>query len=322
MLHRRNFIQTAAVIAAASMVGFSSRLQADVLPVRRVGGPFLKTALNAYSFDALLNANARNRAIGLDLFALCDFAASQGFDGIDLTGYYFPGYPNAPEDSYLYGIKKHLHALGLAISGTGVRNDFTAADKNVRAEGVRRVKQWIEVAAKLGAPVLRVFADSQPPYHNWIEASSNATRERVEEWMAQDLRECVLHAQSFGVVVGLQNHGDFITTAEEHLRLLKKIDSPWCGAIVDTGRYLSADPYEDISTMAPYAVNWQIKTNISNKATSPRMDLIKLIKIIRRSGYRGYLPIETLSLGRKDYNPMLEVPTFLAELRNAIAQTA
>jgi sugar phosphate isomerase/epimerase len=321
MLHRKNFIQAAAVLAAGSIVGFLPSLMVDALPIKRVGGPFLKTSLNAYSFDALLNANAKDPSSGLDLFALCELAASLGFDGIDLTGYYFPGYPNAPEDSYIYKLKKHVHALGLGISGTGVRNDFTTADKTTRAEGVRRVKSWIEVAAKLGAPVLRVFADSQSPYHNWKEASSNASREQVEAWMAQDFRECVAHAQSLGVIIGLQNHGDFITTGEEHLRLLKLIDSPWCGAIVDTGRYLSADPYEDITIMAPYAVNWQIKTNIGNKASSPRTDLIKLVTIIRRSGYRGYLPMETLSLGRKDYNPKIEVPAFLAELRNAIAQT-
>lgn len=30
--------------------------------------------------------------------------------------------------------------------------DFTTADQTVRAEGVQRIKTWIEVAAKLGAP--------------------------------------------------------------------------------------------------------------------------------------------------------------------------
>ena len=77
-------------------------------------------------------------------------------------------------------LKRHAFDLGLDISGTGVRNDFTTADKAVRAEGVQRLKTWIEVAAKLGAPTVRAFADSQPPFRSWQEAASNAPRDAVE----------------------------------------------------------------------------------------------------------------------------------------------
>ena len=34
----------------------------------------------------------------------------------------------------------------------------------VRQEGIQRVKTWIEVAAKLGAPVIRVFAQTWPRF--------------------------------------------------------------------------------------------------------------------------------------------------------------
>ena len=116
----------------------------------------------------------------MDLFQVCDFCAEQGFDAVDLTGYFFPGYPKAPDDRYLVRLKRHAFDLGIAISGTGVRNDFTAADEEVRAEGVQRIKTWIEVAAKLGAPTVRAFADSQPPFRDWRTASANASRASVE----------------------------------------------------------------------------------------------------------------------------------------------
>jgi hypothetical protein len=48
-----------------------------------------------------------------------------------------------------------------------------------------------------------------------------------------------------------------------------------------------------------------------------------LISIIRESGYRGYLPIETLSPGGGvNYDPFVVVPKFLKEVREAIAATA
>jgi hypothetical protein len=52
--------------------------------------------------------------------------------------------------------------------------------------------------------------------------------------------------------------------------------------------------------VASYAVTWQIKDLIGSPASSPRVDMKKLVTLIRQSGYRGYLPIEPLRSGRKD----------------------
>jgi len=60
---------------------------------------------------------------------------------------------------------------------------------------------------------------------------------------------------------------------------------------------------------------------LRSRTDSPRTDFRKLVKIIRDGGYRGYLPIETLSMRRKDYDPFVEVAKVLAELREAIAGT-
>ncbi|NQX01344.1 sugar phosphate isomerase/epimerase [bacterium] len=316
---RRHFLRTAALLPLAAGLPFAA---AAFEPIQRSGGSYLKTSLNAYSFLELLNANLKDKSKGLDLFQLCDFCAKCNFDAVDLTGYFFPGYPNAPEDKYLISLKRHAFDHGLAISGTGVRNDFTTADKAVRDEGVQRIKTWIEVAAKLGAPTVRAFADSQSPFKNWQQAAANAEREAVESWLADSVRECAEHGEKFGVIVAVQNHGDFINTGEQHLSLLKRVDHPYCAAMVDTGKYNTPDPYADIALMAPYAVNWQIKELIATPGDSPRTDMKRLLKIIRQSGYRGYLPIETLSSGRKGYDSYVEVPKMLAELNEAIAATA
>jgi sugar phosphate isomerase/epimerase len=140
--------------------------------------------------------------------------------------------------------------------------------------------------------------------------------------MADSLRQCAEHGQKFGVVVAVQNHGDFIDSSEKHLSLLKRVDHEWCRAMVDTGMYRTPDPYADIAIMAPYAVNWQIKETVGNSTESPHIDMKKLIPIVRRSGYRGYLPIETLAMKRTSYDPFVEAPKLLAELRQAMLETA
>src|SRR5260221_13891529 len=112
----------------------------------------LKTSLNAFSFNAPLT----NGSMSID--DMLTFCSEAGFEGVDITGYYFKGYPLVPSDERLFQVKRKAFELGLEISGTGVRNDFTLADKTKRQQEVELVKKWIQAAAKLGAPVLRIFA--------------------------------------------------------------------------------------------------------------------------------------------------------------------
>jgi len=329
-LSRRNFLKSAALLPLAATAGVTLKpttAAAAVEPIKRVGGPMLKTSLNAYSFAKLLGTGGTGSLKLVDLAEVC---AKMGFDAFDPTGYYFPGYEKnglgVPTDKLIYALKRRAFDLGLGISGTGIGNNFTIADQAARAVDVQRIKNWSEVAAKLGAPVIRVFADTQLRAQTWESASKGAKRDDVEQWIADDIRACAEHAGKLGVIIGVQNHGDFIKTADDQISLLKRIDSPWCGAIVDTGYYKADDVYAEMAKAAPYAVNWQIKQSpygVEKEAESPT-DLQRLLKIVRASGYRGYLPLETLSprSGGSGYDPYKAVPKFLAELRQAIADTA
>jgi hypothetical protein len=62
---------------------------------------------------------------------------------------------------------------------------------------------------------------------------------------------------------------------------------------------------------------------VEDEEASPT-DLKRLLTVIRKSNYRGYLPIETLSPrgGANDYDPYKVVPAFLKQLREAIATIA
>src|SRR3954468_20584464 len=328
--NRRDFLKGATLqpLGAAGL-GLGTISAMAVEPIKRVGGSALKGSCNAYSFSKLLNDQLQGRGAGLSLLHLAEFCAKQNFDGFDVTGYYFPGYekngPGVPADKYIFELKRRAFDLGLGISGTGVGNNFTVADKEARAKDVQRIKNWAEVAAKLGAPVLRVFADTQMRAQTWETASKGATRDQVEEWIAANIRECADHAANFGVIIGVQNHGDFVKTADNLISLIQRVDSPWCGAIVDTGYFRAPDVYAEMEKAAPYAVNWQVKQSpygVEKEAEAPT-DLKRLLRIVRKSGYRGYLPIECLSpRGGGDYDPYKVVPKFFAELKQAIAETA
>jgi len=323
-LSRRSFIRAATVFpfAATGFNVMSGFAQAEIKPVPRSGATMLKVSLNAFSFSRLLNAKLKHGKDGIDLFDLVDFCAKYNIDGMDPTGYFFPGFPDVPPDTYIFDLKRKAFEAGVGISGTGARNNFTTSDKEKRAADVKIIKDWVVVASKLGAPVLRVFADTQMRDMSWHDVAKGFTREQVRDWIADDLRECTEHGKEHGVIIGVQNHGDFLRTSDDLIELVGLVDSPWCGAIVDTGYFRSADPYVDMKKAAPYAVNWQVKQSAFGAASEVKLDLDRFLHIVRSSGYSGYLPIETLSTPDKPYDPYQIVPPFVQELKAAIARTA
>jgi len=149
---RRSFIRHAGLWSVAGAAGMPLALEASSAPA--VVAPFpsrLRLSLNCYSFNTPLRAGA------IDLFDVLEFCARNNIDAIDPTGYYFPGYPAVPDNEYISRFKHRAFLLGIDISGTGVRNDFTLTDRDKRKGEVALVKNWIEAAARLGAPTLRIF---------------------------------------------------------------------------------------------------------------------------------------------------------------------
>lgn len=311
---RRRFIESSMGLAVMAATGASitSSSVFGQAPVRRGRGPKLKTSLNAFSFNSSLQPGRDGSRPEMTLFDVLEFCADQDFDAIDPTGYYFPGYPKVPTDQYIAKFKKRAFELGLDISGTGIRNNFATADKAARAADVRLAKAWIEVAAKLGAPVIRLFAGSEDP---------GADPEEVFKWMAEDLRECAEYGKRYGVIVGVQNHGDFLKTAAQTIRIVEMVNSEWLGVILDTGNF-HEDPYKEIAAVLPYTVNFQVKESPYGKDSPVRLDLDRFMKIVRDAGYRGYIPIETLTVTGVPYEPLKIIPRFHAEVVAAMKRTS
>ena len=293
-LHRRRFL------ARSLSLGALASLSAEA-KVAREPGVKLKLGLNAYSFDKPLRAGTMTLADAVK------FCAEQGVDALDATGYYFPGYPKVPSDESIYELKRTAFVNGVAISGTGVRNNFAVADAAARKADIQMVKDWIVVASKLGAPVIRVFSGPQRPEgHSFDE---------VANWMIADFKECAAFGQQHGVVVGLQQHNDCLKTADETIRIIDGVGSPWFGSILDVGSLRQGDPYAEIEKMVPYAVSWQIKENVGRNGKEEPTDLRKIKAIIDRSGYRGYVPFEALGAG----DPKPRIVAFLKQVRTAFA---
>jgi len=269
--------------------------------VQREPGVKLKLALNAYSFDKPLKAGT------MTLDDVVHFCAQHRVDALDATGYYFPGYPAVPTDEYIYGLKRTAFINGVQLSGTGVRNDFAVADPAARKKDVQMVENWVEVASKLGATVIRVFSGvKRPEGHSFDEAL---------EWMIADFKECAAYGERHGVIIGLQQHNDFLKTADETIRVIEAVNSPWFGDILDVGSVQTNEAYAEIEKLVPYAVSWQVKENVGYQGKQGPIDLARLRAIIEKAGYRGVLPFEALGTG----DPREKVASFLEKIRTAFS---
>ncbi|MFD0677855.1 MULTISPECIES: TIM barrel protein [unclassified Paenibacillus] len=309
-------------------------------------GPYytgeIKVGLNLYSFNANLNAwltNGGSAAPPMDTLQAIRFAKEAGFDAVDVTAYYIPGYsnqtmPTKPHEEilqYAWKIKAFCKELDIEISGTGVGNNFADPRDEKRALDLERVKYWIDIAAEMGAPVIRLFSGNVP--RDIMDSDwETIARDRI----APALRECTEYAAARGVKVGLQNHGDMTATAGQIIQIIKWVNHPNIGIINDTGYFrkfrshngLGYDWYSDIRAVLPYTNNFQLKTKPAGQETDSFVDLTRLFTDIRNSSYRGYVPIELLwrpgdpghpnDLAEPPYE---EIKQFLAKVKAAIHDT-
>lgn len=295
---RRNFLS--GTLAAVSALAFSPVAPAATGEVKRRAGTRLKIGLNSYSFNQPLLAGK------MTLADVVDYCAAHGIDGMDPTGYYFPGYPKAPADDYLFDLKKKAYLNGVTLSGTGVRNDFTMTDRAALSGQIQWVKDWVVAAQKLGAAFVRVFSGPKAP--------DGAGFDRVLETMVPAFRECAAFGREHGVMVALQHHDDFLKTAAHTIRVVEAVDSDWFSVVLDVGSLRQGDPYAEIEKLLPYACTWQIKEQVYVNGNATPIDLRRIRAIIDRVGYRGFVPFEALGQGEPD-----QVTAFLEKVRKAMA---
>ena len=271
---RRMFLRgLTAASAAAALPSLAVSHAAE--PITRNGKSHLKLSLAAYSFSRFLPTRGTPEQIAAAKFTLekfIDFCAEQNLDGCELTGYYFP---KDITNDYLNSLKERTFRLGLDISGTAIGNDFCKPKGPAWDKELEMTREWIDYAATLGAPVIRIFAGNVPKGD-----TEDAARERCIEGINQSLE----YAAKKGVFLALENHGGITDTPEQMLKIVHGVSpSPWFGVNFDGGNFRTADPYGDLAKIAPYAINAQLKVDLYPNGRHELADLGRVIDILRQA---------------------------------------
>jgi sugar phosphate isomerase/epimerase len=301
---RRDFLRTAVCTGAALGAGLAVSHASAAEPPQRIGKSHMKLSLAAYSFNRdLPRAWTSREQLASAKMTLEDFiryCAELNLDGTELTGYYFP--KDVTHD-YLMGLKELTFRLGLDISGTAIGNDFCLPEGEARQAQLKMTRDWIDHAAAMGAPVVRIFAGRVP---------RGDTEEAALERCVAGIDESLDYAAKKGVFLALENHGGITATPEQMLRILKGVkSSPWFGVNFDSGNFHTEDPYADLEQIAPYAINVQLKVALAIGGKKQPADLPRTIAILKDAGYRGYVALEY----EEPDDPWKAIPPYIAELR-------
>lgn len=299
-MQRREFLSALGTVPALGLTPPPAAMD----PIKRVGPTRMKLSLAAYSFRNALSGP--KKSMTLDDFV--DLASTYDIEAVEPTSYYFPE-PATPE--YCRALRRHAFLQGLAISGTAVRNTFTYQPGPQLDKEIDHVKRWVDLAAELHAPTIRIFAG---------DLQKGTAEADARRWCIDAIHRACEHAATRGVILALENHGGIVTTAEQLLSIVKEVRSDWFGINLDTGNFRSADPYGDLAKLAPYSVVVQVKTEISTGPKGPRQeaDLARVIKILRDVKYRGFVALEY----EAEDDPRQAVPRYLQQLRKLVSQPA
>ncbi len=221
---------------------------------------------------------------------------------------------------HLKKIKKTCLERGLSIACLGVSNDFgrPAGEQDAVQKLIR---EGIDTAQFLGAPVVRLFAGS---------VRGGQTREAVWKRTVEGLKQAAAYGEKAGVVVALQNHnhGNIAATGDDIVRLLKEVDHPWCSHILDTGQYLGSlgasgakaedsgkyNVYQSIEKTAPLAVFVRAKLYRLRSGKEEWLDYDRIFKILRGVKYKGFVCL--VYEGWSDMDAMHAVPRGVKFLRS------
>lgn len=259
-------------------------------------GPRLRPALCAYSFRKELESKK------MSYEDVIRYAAEHKLDGVDLTVYWFP----STEDKFLYGLKQLAYKLNVEIYSISIRTDMCKKPGPEADKELAELKKWVDVAAKLGAGHIRVFGGRVPKDSNDAEASG---------WVVKVLGQAAEYAGTKGVMLGLENHGGITDKAETIVDIVKRVNSPWVGINLDTGNFRTKI-YQQIETIAPHAINVQVKVDVNEDGVKSKSDWDRVSKILVSNKYRGYLALEYEAA-----EPALTaIPGHLATLRKVCAK--
>ena len=227
---------------------------------------------------------------------IIDFQLDRGFRSLD------------PE--YLRHIKILCHRYGLPIGFVGIGRGFVGARKqpdgsvigvSLSQEELRRrideVKAGVDVAAFIGAPLIRVFGGAAP--------KQTQNRDALWSTLIASFQRVADYGADKGILIGLHNHPPVVApTGDDIRRILDEVNRENLTFILDTGQWRgspgtnragasdkNAAIYRYMEQTAPYASYVRAKIYKIDTGREEWLDYKRIIRILKAVNFNGNMSI-------------------------------
>jgi len=270
--NRREFLQTASIAAASIPLLASTSFSKE-------SKPKFKLSLAEWSLHlALFGKKMTN--LDFPVKAAKDF----GIFGVEYVSIFFkdtsPAYLNE-----LLKISKDNGVTNVLIMVDN-EGDLASTDANVRNKGVERHHRWVDAAKYLGCTSIRVNARGTGTPEDVANAAVDSLTKLSEYGAKQDINIIV------------ENHGGISSNGKWLTGIMAKVNRKNCGTLPDFGNFRISqteeyDRYLGVQELMAYAKGVSGKSwDFDAQGNETTMDYYRLMKIVKDSGYKGWIDIE------------------------------
>ena len=286
-LFLKNTVLSAAALSTSSLVAYGSD---SLNKTRGKGLHDLKISLAQWSLHRNFN-NGNHDPVDFAGIAINTY-------GINAVEYVNQFYVDSGEDEKFWiNMKKRadnvdVKSLLIMVDNEG---DLGIANEKERKKSVENHFKWVNAAKILGCHSIRVNAFGEESKEAFRAAIVDSM-ERLSDYAAKE-----------NINIIIENHGLYSSDAKLITEIVKQVNKPNFGTFPDFGNWcLSAkwgstqgecdeayDMYQAVSEFLPYAKAVSAKSyNFNAKGENTKIDYYKMLKIIKNSGYNGYIGIE------------------------------
>ncbi len=273
---RRTFLQSCAALAAAPLAR-----SAPTPDIHFPTAPRDRLAVASYPFRNFMD---RPGHPGIKLTAFAAMVAEKfGIHNIEPLNSHFP----STEPAYLDELRKAVsearsHVVNIPAN---VGASFYDPDAARRAKAVAGGRKWIDVAAAIASPSVRLH----------IQEARRA--KPSVPLAAESLKHVAEYGASRNIMVNLENDDLDTEDAFFLVKVIEAVDSPWLRGLPDFANSMmrgdEAFNYRAVDAMFRHAYNIaHVKDSEVDNGKVFRVSMAKTFAIAKAAGYRGYFSME------------------------------
>ncbi len=276
-MNRRHALRTFALSAGATAPFLSSCSKESGDSAGSSSGPWLKLAVQQYSFNQELKSGS---------LTIPDYPKTV-VEGTGIKALeYFNGQmeEQAGKVAFFKDLRQRTDDLGAVNTMMLCRSKaaLDSPDAAVRAAAIEGYRPWMEAMKILGGDCIRVD----------VRSDGNAM-EQMQHAIDGLQTLTAVAEEEFGLAIVVENHGGHSSNGAWVAEVMKGVAMKNCGTLPDFQNFKEYDPYKGVEEMMPWARIVCAKAkDFDTDGNEINVDYRRMLKIVKESGFKGYIGIE------------------------------